>query len=94
MERTELSAFFLTSFAFAGVKILHLDICRCTAHHGGEQNDARIKSISPTVSDLRSQKKQSSSSSSSSYSFIMIMMMMNVQIVFTFFKVRISWKPR
>ena len=68
MERTELSAFFLTSLTFAGVKILHLDeigICRCTAHHGGEQNGARIKSISPTVSDLRSQKKQSTSS----YSF-------------------------
>ena len=50
-------------FALAGVKILHLDeigICRCTAHDEGKQNGARIKSISPTVSDLRSQKKQSS----------------------------------
>ena len=68
MERTEISAFFLTPFTFAGVKILHLHenlICRCTAHHDGEQNGARIKSISPTVSDLRLQKKQSSSS----YSF-------------------------
>ena len=64
MERTELSAFFLTFFALAGEKILHLhenSICRCTAHDEGEQNGARIKSISPTVSDLRSQKKQSTS---------------------------------
>ena len=70
MERSEISAFFLTSFALAGVKILHLRkywICRCTAHDDGEQNGARIKSISPTVSDLRSQKKQSTSSSSYSY---------------------------
>ena len=55
MERTEVSAFFLTFFALAGVKILHLHengICRCTAHHDGEQNGARIKSIQPTVSDL------------------------------------------
>ena len=60
MERTEVSAFFLTFFAFAGVKILHLHenlICRCTAHHDGEQNGARIKSVSPTVSDLRRQEK-------------------------------------
>ena len=67
MERTEISAFFLTLFALAGEKILHLHenlICRCTAHHDGEHNGARIKSISPTISDLRSQKKQSTSSSS------------------------------
>ena len=60
MERTEVSAFFLTFFALAGVKILHLHengICRCTAHHGREQNGARIKSIQPTVSDLRWQKE-------------------------------------
>ena len=67
MERTEISAFFLTPFTLAGVKILHLHencICRCTAHDEGQQNGARIKSMSPTVSDLCSQKKQSTSSSS------------------------------
>ena len=60
MKRTEVSAFFLTFFALAGVKILHLDenrICRCTIPHDGVQNGARIKSISPTVSDLRRQEK-------------------------------------
>ena len=60
MERAEISAFFLTSFALAGVKILHLrkdSICRCPAHHDGEQNGARIKSISRTVSDLCRQGK-------------------------------------
>ena len=70
MERTEVSAFFLTFFALAGVKILHLHenwICRCTAHDEGEQNGARINLISPTVLDLRSRKKQSSSSSYSFY---------------------------
>ena len=70
--RTEISAFFLTFFAPAGVKILHFHenlICRCTAHDEGEQNGARIKSISPTVSDLRSQKKQSTSSSYSYYEY-------------------------
>ena len=54
--KTEISAFFLTFFALAGVKILHLHvniICRCTAHHDGEQNGARIKSVSPMISDLR-----------------------------------------
>ena len=59
-ERAEISAFFLTSFALAGVKILHLHenrLCRCTAHHDGEEHGARIKSILPKVSDLRSQKK-------------------------------------
>ena len=53
-------AFFLCLFTLAGVKILHLHenlICRCTAHDEGEQNGARMNSISPTVSDLRSQKK-------------------------------------
>ena len=67
MKRTEISAFFLTPFTLAGVKILHLHenlICRCTAHHDGEQNGARIKSISTMVSDLRRQEKQSSSYSS------------------------------
>ena len=47
-------------FALAGVKILHLDeigICRCTAHHDGVQDGARVKSIPPTRSDLLSQKK-------------------------------------
>ena len=60
MERAEISAFFLTFFALAGVKILHLDeigICRCTAHHDGVQDGARVKSIPPTRSDLLSQKK-------------------------------------
>ena len=60
MERTEVSAFFLTFFALAGVKILHLHenlICRCTIPHDGEQNGARMESISPTVSDLRRQEK-------------------------------------
>ena len=64
MERTEISAFFLTSFDLAGVKILHLHvnkICSCTTHHDGEQNGARIKSISPMVLDLRRQEKQSTS---------------------------------
>ena len=93
MERSEISAFFLTFFALAGVKILHLHengICRCTAHHDGEQNGARIKSIQPTVSDLRWQKE------SLLLLLILSMMMirMNVQIVFTFFEVRISRKPR
>ena len=90
MERAEISAFFLTFFALAGVKILHLDeigICRCTAHHDREQNGARIKSISPTISDLRWLKE-------SLLLLIMRMIIMNVQIVFTFFKVRISRKPR
>ena len=53
-------AFFLCLFTLAGVKILHLHenlICRCTTHDEGEQNGSRINSISPTVSDLRSQKK-------------------------------------
>ena len=55
-------AFFLCLFTLAGVKILHLHeyknlICRCTAHDEGEQNGARINSISPTVSDLRWRKK-------------------------------------
>ena len=62
MERSEISAFFLTPFTLAGVKVLHLhkiQICRCTAHHDGEWNGARIKSILPTLSDLRSQKKKS-----------------------------------
>ena len=88
MERTEISAFFLTFFALAGVKILHLHenwIWRCTIPDDGEQNGARMKSIAPTVSDLHRQEKKSSSSYSS---------WMNVQIVFTFFKVRISRKPR
>ena len=60
MKITEVSAFFLTFFAFAGVKILHLHenlICRCTIPHDGVQNGARIKSISPTVSDLSRQEK-------------------------------------
>ena len=60
MERAEISAFFLTFFALAGAKILHLDeigICRCTAHHDGVQDGARVKSIPPTRSDLLSQKK-------------------------------------
>ena len=60
MERTEISAFFLTLFVLAGAKILHFDkncICRCTISHDGVQNGARIKSISPTVSDLRRQEK-------------------------------------
>ena len=60
----EISAFFLTFFALAGVKILHLDenwICRCTIPHFGKQNGARIKSIPCTVSDLRRQEKQSTS---------------------------------
>ena len=60
MERSEIIAFFLTPFTLAGVNILHLHenlICRCTAHHDGEQNGARIKSISPTVADLRCHKK-------------------------------------
>ena len=42
------------------MKILHLaeiGICRCTAHHDGVQDGARIKSIPPTRSDLLSQKK-------------------------------------
>ena len=59
-ERAEIGAFFLTSFALAGVKIFHLHenwLCRCTAHHDGERHGARIKSISPKVLDLRSQKK-------------------------------------
>ena len=55
--RTEISDFFLTPFTLAGVKVLHLHICRCTAHYDVERNGARIKSIIPTVSDLRSQKK-------------------------------------
>ena len=62
MERAEISAFFLTFFALAGVKILHLDeigICRCTAHHDGVQDGARVKSILSTVSDLRSLKEVS-----------------------------------
>ena len=65
-------AFFLCLFTLAGVKILHLHenlICRCTAHHDGERHGARIKSISPKVSDLRSQKKQSPSSSYSFYDY-------------------------
>ena len=52
MERTEISAFFLTLFVLAGAKILHFDkncICRCTISHDGVQNGARIKSISPRV---------------------------------------------
>ena len=56
MERTEISAFYLTSFALAGVKNLHLhkySICHCNAHHDGVQNGARIKWTSPLVSDLR-----------------------------------------
>ena len=60
MERTEISAFFLTFFVLAGAKILHLDkisICCCTIPDGGEHNGARMKSISPTVSDLRRQEK-------------------------------------
>ena len=63
-ERAEISAFFLTSFALAGAKILHLHenwMCRCTAHDDGVQDGARIKPISPTGSDLRSQKKVSPS---------------------------------
>ena len=58
--KTEISAFFLTFFTLAGVKNLHLDeigICRCTAHHDGVQDGARVKSIPPTRSDLFSQKK-------------------------------------
>ena len=54
-EIAEISAFFLTFFTLAGVKILHLDknwLCHCTAHHDGVQNGARIKSIPCTVSDL------------------------------------------
>ena len=46
MERADISAFFLTSFALAGVKILHIhkySIFRCTAHHDGVQNGAKIK---------------------------------------------------
>ena len=76
-------------FALPSVKILHLDeigICRCTAHHDGVQDGARVKSIPPTHSDLLSQKK-------GLILLIMIMIRMNVQIVFTFFKVRISRKP-
>ena len=60
MERTGISAFFLTFFVLAGAKILHFDnnlICRCTIPHDKVQNGARIKSISPTVSDLRRQEK-------------------------------------
>ena len=60
MERTEVSAFFLTFFVLAGAKILHFDknlICRCTIPHDGEQNGARMKSIAPTVSDLCRQEK-------------------------------------
>ena len=49
MER---AAFFLTLFALAGREDLTPSICRCSAHHDGEQN-GRIKSISPMVSDLR-----------------------------------------
>ena len=59
MERTEISDFFLASFALAGVMILHLHICRCTAHNDGGKNGARIKSIPRTVLDLRSLTKQS-----------------------------------
>ena len=61
MERTEFSAFFLTFFALAGVKILHFEICCCTIPHDGLQNGVRIKSIPRTVSDLRRQEKQSTS---------------------------------
>ena len=60
MERTDISAFFLTLFVLAGAKILHFDenwICRCTIPHDGEQNGARMESISPTVSALRRQEK-------------------------------------
>ena len=59
-ESSNYHLFCLLSLSLAGVKILHLHenlICRCTAHDEGEQNGARINSISPTVSDLRSQKK-------------------------------------
>ena len=47
-------------------ELTFLRICRCTAHDEWEQNGARIKSISPTVSDLRSQKNQSSYASKKS----------------------------
>ena len=46
MESAGISALFLTSFALAGVKNLHLyknSICRCTAHQDGVQIGARIK---------------------------------------------------
>ena len=45
----------------AGVNVLHLQYKydRCTAHDDGEQNGARMKLISPTISDLRSLTKQS-----------------------------------
>ena len=66
IRRSENIAFFLTLFVLAGVKILHLDknlICRCTIPNDGEQVGARMKYISPTVSDLRRQEKKSSYSS-------------------------------
>ena len=51
METTKIMDFFLTFFTLAG---LHLEYAVGTSHHYGEQNGARMKSVSP---DLRSQKK-------------------------------------
>ena len=48
------SAFFLTSFALTGVKILHLEYAVALLTMMG--NGARIKSIPRTVWDLRLQK--------------------------------------
>ena len=52
-------SFLLSSFLLArrSYTLIKISICCCTIPDGGEHNGARMKSISPTVSDLRRQEK-------------------------------------